>query len=191
MRLGEDGTRRDFFRDTLGRIAQEVAERTERRVAPGRYFRPPGAIDEISFLAKCTRCDACADVCPVDAIARAPARAGLAAGTPVIDPVLQPCVVCEDIPCAAACPTGALLMPRNGWAGYAMARLELDPERCIAFHDQECGVCVRVCPVGNAALAEDAEGRPVIKVEGCDGCGVCVKACVTAPSSLELHLEDR
>ncbi|HYU37390.1 MAG TPA: 4Fe-4S binding protein, partial [Gemmatimonadales bacterium] len=86
--------RRGFFREAMIQLAREVAERTEQRVAPRRYFRPPGAADEIAFLASCTRCGDCMPVCPVHAIIKAPPGAGLAAGTPIIDPAIQACVVC-------------------------------------------------------------------------------------------------
>ncbi len=187
---GGAGDRRDFFQETLGRVAQEVARRTEQRVAPKVYFRPPGAIDELPFLAACTRCGDCIEVCPVDAIAKAPPGAGFAVGTPIIDPLVQPCTVCDDMPCANVCPTQALVVPDRVWEGYRLARLELTPERCIAFQGVECGVCARACPVGDRALSLDTKGRPVIKIEGCVGCGVCVRACVTAPSSLQLHLTE-
>ena len=67
-------------------------------------------------------------------------------------------------------------------------QLELVPERCIAFQSVECGVCARVCPLGEQAIGLDDAGRPVLYAEGCVGCGVCVRACVTTPSSLRLHL---
>ncbi len=185
--LGEEGDRRAFFRDTVGRLADEAVRRTERRVSPLPVLRPPGAIEEIGFLAACTRCSDCIDVCPPRAIVKAPSGAGLAVGTPMIDPSRQPCVVCIDMPCARACPTGALVPPEQLWEGYRMATLELVPERCIAFQDIPCGTCARVCPVGDAAIAIDAGGRPVIHKEGCVGCGVCVRACPTTPSSLKLH----
>jgi ferredoxin-type protein NapG len=185
--LNADGTRRDFFRSTIGRLGREVADRAERRVVVERYFRPPGAVDEISFLSLCTRCDRCVEVCPPHAIVKAPAAAGLAAATPIIDMARQPCTVCADMPCAAACPTGALVVPERRWEGYRLGWLELVPERCIAFHEVECGVCARACPVGDRALALDDRGRPVLKAEGCVGCGVCVRACVTTPPSLTLH----
>jgi MauM/NapG family ferredoxin protein len=185
---GQAGGRRRFLQETLGRVAGEVAKRTERRVAPRLYFRPPGALDELPFLAACTRCSACIDVCPPHAIVKAPPGAGFAVGTPMIDPVIQPCTVCDDMPCAAACPTDALEVPERLWEGYRLASLELVPERCIAFQGVQCGVCARACPIGDDAMSLDDKGRPVIKVEGCVGCGVCVRACVTAPSSLKLHL---
>jgi MauM/NapG family ferredoxin protein len=180
--------RRWFFRDAFGRLAREAARLAERRIAPRRYFRPPGALPEVEFLAACTRCGDCMPVCPVHAIIRAPAVSGLAAGTPIIEPSVRACVVCADMPCARACPTGALVPPPDGWAGVHMGVLELDPARCITFHGASCGVCARACPVGERALAMDAAGHPVIKAEGCVGCGVCVTACVTAPSSLALRL---
>ena len=182
------GDRREFFRETLGRLAREVARHAEERVLQRRWFRPPGAITEVAFLAACTRCGDCIDVCPVHAIVKAPANAGLAAGTPHIEPTLQACVACEDMPCAAACETGALVVPSDMWASIHMGILELDTDRCITFQGQACGVCARSCPVGERALAVDDRGHPVLKPEGCVGCGVCVTACVTTPSSLKLRL---
>jgi len=180
--------RRGFLQDTLGRLLREVAERTEERVAPRRWFRPPGAAPEVAFVAACTRCGDCIDVCPVHAILKAPANAGLGAGTPYLDPAAQACVVCVDMPCAAACETGALVVPEDMWASIHMGVLELDPQRCITFQGSACGVCARACPVGERALAMDDRGHPVLKPEGCVGCGVCVTACVTIPSSLKLRL---
>jgi len=181
------GGRRKFFQDTFGRLLHEVVEHTEHRVAPKRWFRPPGAIEEVAFLGACTRCGDCIDVCPVHAILKTPASGGgLGAGTPYIDPAVQTCVVCEEMACAAACETGALV--HQPWEGIRMGALELDPLRCITFQGSQCGVCARACPVGERALALDDRGRPVLKPEGCVGCGVCVTACVTLPSSLKLRI---
>ena len=179
--------RREFFQSTIGKLLHEVARRTEERVAPRRWFRPPGAADEVAFVAACTRCGDCIDVCPVHAILKTPANGGgLAAGTPYIDPTTRACIACEDMPCAAACETGALT--KVPWDTVHMGILELDPQRCITFQGAECGVCARACPIGEKALALDDRGRPVLKPEGCVGCGVCVTACVTIPSSLKLRL---
>lgn len=144
---------------------------------------------EAAFLAACTRCGYCMEACPVQAIVAAPSSAGLSAGTPVINPLTQPCVACEGMFCATVCPTGALVAPADGWATERLGELSLDAARCIAFQGIECGVCVRTCPVGPAAMELDAQGRPVI-LPGCVGCGVCVRACVTSPSSLALSLGD-
>jgi ferredoxin-type protein NapG len=185
LRRGE-GNRRSFFRTTVGRVAEELAKHAEARVVQQRLLRPPGALDEVSFVAACTRCGECMQACPVSALLKAPSSAGFAAGTPYIDPHIQGCVACPDMPCAASCPTTALSVPESGWVGVKLGRLELNPDRCIAFHGSQCGVCADACPIGEAALTIDSGGRPVIRAEGCVGCGACIRACVTNPSSLAL-----
>ena len=190
VRLG-DGNRRDFFRDSLGEWFGRVIESAEERVVAKRYYRPPGALPEVGFVAACSRCGECINVCPVHAIVKVPPDGGFAAGTPHIEPAYQPCIACPDMPCAKACPTGALTVPEQGWQGLHMGTLELLTDRCITFHGSECSVCAKACPVGSAALTTDAGGHPVIRAEGCVGCGVCVRACVTSPSSLVLSQVER
>jgi MauM/NapG family ferredoxin protein len=185
--LPDFSDRRALFRSTAGRWLEHLMEQAERRVAPKRYLRPPGALPEMAFLSACTRCSECVTVCPPFAIRKVPAGAGLQAGTPYIDPALQPCTVCETMPCAKACPTGALTLPSQGWTGYRLAALELVPERCVTFSGTACRACADACPVGESALAIDEDGHPVLKAEGCVGCGVCVRACITSPSSFLLR----
>jgi len=125
--------RREFFQRAFGKILGEVAKRTEERVAPKRWFRPPGAAPEMAFVAACTRCGDCIDVCPVHAILKTPANGGgLAAGTPYIDPRPAPCIACEDMPCAAACETGALTkvpwIPFT-WASWSSIHSAASPSR--------------------------------------------------------------
>jgi len=182
-----DGDRRDFFRNLVGDWIDDLVRKTEEKVVQKRYHRPPGALPEVAFLTACTRCGDCGAACPPHAIQFASPVAGLASGTPFFDPRLQPCIACPDMPCAAACPTEALTVPENGWAGVHLGVLELLPERCITFQGSECSVCATACPVGPEALAMDEAGHPVIHAEGCVGCGVCVRACVTAPSSFKLR----
>jgi MauM/NapG family ferredoxin protein len=179
--------RRDLLRNAVGKWIERAVDATEARVAPHRYHRPPGALPEVGFLAACTRCGECLPVCPAKAIIRVPTEGGLAAGTPAIEPAVQPCIVCTDMPCVAACPTGALAPPAHGWRGLKLGRLELVPERCVTFSGTACGVCAEACPIGPDALTMDAGGKPVLKAEGCVGCGLCVRSCITAPSSLVLH----
>ena len=184
--LGLPGDRRDFFRQSIGEWGERLLQQTEKRLVPDKRGRPPGALPEVAFLAACTRCGACEPVCPPHAIKYLPASSGLAAGTPWIDPKSQPCIVCEDMPCVRACPTGALTAPEHGWLGYRMGVLEFVPERCVTFQGTSCRVCVDACPVGERALALDEGGHPVLRREGCVGCGVCVRECITSPASFEL-----
>jgi MauM/NapG family ferredoxin protein len=182
------GDRRDFFRQSFGEWAERMLERTEERIVQQKYFRPPGALPEMAFLAACTRCGACESVCPPHAILPVLSSGGLAAGTPSIDPRTQPCIACADMPCVRACPTGALTLPPNGWEGYRMGALEFLPERCVTYQGTACRVCADACPVGEKALAIDDNGHPVVRPEGCVGCGVCVRECITSPSSFHLTM---
>lgn len=179
--------RRTVFRESFGEWVKSLVEKTEDRLIQQRYVRPPGALPEVAFLAGCTRCGACAPVCPPHAILTVPPAGGLAAGTPYLEITSQPCVACADMPCVAACPTGALTLPANGWTGYRLGFVELVPERCVTFEGNPCRVCVDACPIGERALGQDEAGHPVLKREGCVGCGVCVRECVTSPSSFQFH----
>lgn len=181
--IDRPGDRRGFFRQLFGDAVEQMAKATEAKVVQQRYVRPPGALSEVSFLAACTRCGDCAKACPAGAILHVPPRGGLAAATPYLEPGRIPCLACPDMPCAAACPTEALTVPTTGWTEVRLGRITFHPDRCITFDDQPCDVCVTACPVGPTALAQDADGRPVLKAEGCVGCGTCVRGCITVPSS--------
>lgn len=175
--------RRSFFSQGFSRALREIVGAVEQRVVQAQYVRPPGALPEAAFLAACTRCGACAEVCPVHAITKLPPATGLAAGTPMLDVAVTACIMCETMPCAAACPTPALDVPAWGWRDAKMAQVSIDASRCITYRDVECGICARVCPVGEDALKMDDRGRPVIGA-ACTGCGQCLNACVTTPTSL-------
>ncbi|MBM3907041.1 MAG: 4Fe-4S dicluster domain-containing protein [Gemmatimonadetes bacterium] len=175
--------RRGFFSHGLSRLLGQVVDAVSDKVSPVPYMRPPGAIAEAAFLAACTRCKECGAVCPAMAIRMLPTSAGIAAGTPVLEVDDRACIMCADMPCVTACPTGALLAPQHGWADVRIAKIGVDDRRCIAFQGIECGVCARVCPVGDAAIQLDDKGRPFIGA-ACTGCGKCVTACVTTPSAL-------
>lgn len=167
------------FRKVLGRAVDTVSD----RVVRSRYVRPPGALPEATFLAACTRCGECERVCPVQAIRPLTTEHGLAAGTPALDVNYTACVMCTDMPCAVACPTDALEVPEDRWRSVRMSAIAIDTERCITYRGTSCAVCAHVCPVGDAALAIDSSGHPVLG-ESCTGCGVCINACVTSPSSI-------
>ena len=147
----------------------------------GQYIhRPPHAVPESEFVAGCTRCDACIDVCPPHAIFRIPESEGLLAGTPIIDPSGQPCIMCEDMPCVAACEAGVLRLD----APVAMALAEINTNTCLAHHGTVCTACVDQCPVENCMTMEG--GRPKIDAETCTGCGVCLYVCPVEGSAINL-----
>ena len=74
----------------------------------GFTHRPPHAVSESEFIAGCTKCDACIEVCPPHAIFRTPDSEGMLAGLPIIDALTQPCLMCSDLPCVPVCEAGVL-----------------------------------------------------------------------------------
>ena len=74
--------RRSLLRSGLDRWVKYIVSDAESRLVSKKYFRPPGALPEIGFLAACTRCGKCAEVCPPRAILTVRPDGGLAAGTP-------------------------------------------------------------------------------------------------------------
>lgn len=134
-------------------------------------LRPPGAIDEPAFLEGCTRCNDCAKVCPVDAIFPAPAIMGAIRDTPMIDPMSAACVMCEDMPCIAACEPKVL----RAEAGLKMGVAKIKPMNCLAFGGTICTVCSERCPVEGAITI--VQGRPIIEEDICTGCGTCQYVC--------------
>ncbi|MDG2053674.1 MAG: 4Fe-4S binding protein [Phycisphaerales bacterium] len=133
--------------------------------------RPPGAIDEEMFLDQCTRCGDCIEACPPSAILAAPEAFGRAAGTPIIDPRIQACVMCTDTPCIASCEPDVLRDDLPLTMGSAM----IVPSDCLAFLGQSCTQCTDACPVTGALDLTD--GLPSINNEHCTGCGVCHQVC--------------
>lgn len=149
-----------------------------RRTIP--VLRPPGAIEEASFLDGCTRCDLCRQACPHDAIIHAPQRLREAAGTPVIDPDHQPCMMCTDFPCITACEPNVLtsLIPK------LMGTARITEHLCLPHHGTTCTVCSERCPVSGAIDVTD--GKPTINEKQCTGCGVCRHVCPAPENAILL-----
>jgi polyferredoxin len=166
-----------------------------------RLVRPPGALEESDFLARCIRCGECMKVCPNNALHPSWQEAGLEGfWTPVVVPRIgycEPsCVLCSQV-----CPTGAIweITPQAKSWGVGVSG-DAKPIRIgTAFYDRgrclpwamatECIVCEEWCPTSpkavylQAAEAIDARGQgkvvkqPRIDPERCVGCGACEYAC--------------
>ena len=221
----ESGIQFRFFPAAPGSGAIEGADLKRRRVLAGlaagavsipllrantglsaepheRLIRPPAALDQKQFLARCIRCGECMKVCPNNSLQPALAEGGLEGlWTPVLTPRIgycEPsCVLCSEV-----CPTGAIwkLTPKEkGWVvgvgqGDAKAvRLGTafyDRGRCLPWAmATDCIVCQEWCPVSPKAIylqeAEivDADGnkkvvkQPHVDPSRCVGCGACEYAC--------------
>lgn len=168
------------------------------RALPAEALRPPGALPEDAFLAACIRCGLCVRDCPYDTLSLAELGAdGPATGTPFFTARKVPCEMCDDIPCVAACPTGALDpgLTRIDDARMGTAVL-VDQENCLNFQGLRCDVCYRVCPVidkaitlelsHNARSGHHAIFAPTVYAEHCTGCGMCEKSCVLPEAAIKV-----
>ncbi len=152
-------------------------------------LRPPGALDEPEFLAACTRCGQCVEVCPHGSLELAGHNAGVAAGTPFVDPREHPCLLCERQPgllCIDICPTAAL-QPVAELSDIRMGTAVIDVETCFAFNGVSCRSCWHTCPFPDKAITFDDLLRPVVHAEHCIGCGICTQACPTSPTSIPIR----
>lgn len=166
--------------------------------ADARALRPPGALPEDDFLATCVRCGLCVQACPYGTLSLAEWGQEAAVGTPYYTPRQTPCYMCRDVPCARACPTGALDrdIPSITDARMGLAVL-VGHEDCLNYKGMNCSICVRVCPIrGKAITLEPGEwkGRkikiPTVHSEYCTGCGTCEKHCVTGHASIRVLPRD-
>jgi MauM/NapG family ferredoxin protein len=143
------------------------------------YLRPPGAVPEEIFPAKCIRCGRCAEVCPYKSIRPLDLHAGVYAGTPMIDVTDVPCWLCMK--CVEVCPTGTLRRVEQKEVRMGVAII--DKHACMTWKGAGllCRTCYNVCPFKETAIKLD-ELRPVVVSDACVGCGLCVHGC---PVTLE------
>lgn len=172
-----------------------AAERNE------RLLRPPGALDEEFFLARCIRCGECMKVCPNNALQPALTQAGIEGlWSPILVPRLGYCET-SCVLCSQVCPTGAIweITPKEkGWS-VEISAVSKPVRLGTAFYDRgrclpwamatDCIVCEEWCPTSPKAVylreAEviDAGGnvkqvkQPYLDPSHCVGCGACEHAC--------------
>ena len=137
-------------------------------------IRPPGALDEDRFLARCIRCGQCMRICPTNIIQPALLEAGIQGlWTPAINYRLgrsgcQPnCIACGQV-----CPTAAIRplsldekLGRGDFASQGPLRLGtafVDPGRCLPWAlDRPCLVCHELCPVSPKAIFTRTVFQPI------------------------------
>jgi polyferredoxin len=217
--LPTDFTRRELIASFVGGIALmplfRLAFAGEKPAAgeglrvnepQARIIRPPGAIDERDFLAKCVRCGECMKVCPENAIQPLLFQQGLeSVWTPTIVPRIGYCEYQGDCRlCIQACPTRALgELTAEEKKRFVIGKSQVDRNTCIPWRswalygaaaewddEYNCGVCEEHCPSrstadgGKAIRYTKAEGpdghtfnRVYVVEEVCVGCGQCENVC--------------
>lgn len=198
----ESGTgvsRRQF----LGGIAAGAAGLAALRLTGARSgrghparIRPPGALEEGEFLARCLKCGACIKACPTGVLQPALTEAGIEGlWSPVLDMRRGYCELNCAL-CGQVCPSGAIrrltLAEKNGSAEHAPVKMGtafVDRNRCLPWSfGRDCRVCQEVCPVSPKAIydvaapAGTAEGgagirAPLVYANRCIGCGLCEHSC--------------
>ncbi len=178
-------SRRAFITGGFLRQAAPPAAVVPRPAFP--VLRPPGAVAEADFLAGCTRCGDCIRACPHQAIRLAPDRLRAAAGTPIIDPTAQPCLMCTDTPCITACAPAVLQRaPETPVPAIGLARIATVD--CLAHQGTTCSTCSERCPVEGAIRLTGS--RPQVVPDACTGCGICHHVC-PAPRNAVLIMPTR
>ena len=139
-------------------------------------LRPPGAIMEAQFESICTHCGSCMEACPAQAIS--PISEGIGAGTPYIDPLESPCVLCSGLKCTHACPSGAL-QPLSEPGQVRMGIAQIETTRCTAYRGLPCRICYEVCPIPDVVKLSRGKHAfvPVAGEAHCVGCGLCQYHC--------------
>ncbi|MBU1052264.1 MAG: 4Fe-4S binding protein [Proteobacteria bacterium] len=128
-------------------------------------IRPPGALEETGFLARCIKCGQCMKICPTNVIQPALTEAGIEGfWSPTLDFTIGTsgcqlnCVACSNI-----CPTSAIrpLSPdekvgKNKFASKGPVRIGtafVDMGRCLPWAmEKPCIVCQENCPVSPKAI---------------------------------------
>lgn len=143
-------------------------------------LRPPGALDEAEFLARCSRCGRCIKVCPSKCLKSMPLASGPAKFlTPYIVAREARCELTQD--CQRVCPTGAIA--RVPIANTLMGLAEIDRSRCLGWAEGKlCLLCQEQCP--QHAIDSDEKDRPSVRTKDCVGCGACENGCPLEPAAI-------
>ncbi|MBN2415887.1 4Fe-4S binding protein [bacterium] len=190
-----DGSRRRFIAaGAAGLVAAGLSGTAMTKPRDrGTVIRPPGAVQEQSFLDRCIRCGACIRVCSTSGggLQFATLQAGLEGlWTPLLIPETGYCEL-NCVMCGEVCPTGAIQpMTSEERLTVKLGTAHVNRDRCIPWYSGEpCTVCKEHCPLPENAIllvrgeTEHSSGghrtvqRPFVDETRCIGCGMCVSAC--------------
>jgi len=184
--------RRAFLQELIATAGLLVvgapAGKAARPSAGLRFLRPPGALAEEAFVARCICCGQCGEACPNRCIKFFSTQNGLASiNTPYIVPREQACILCMK--CGQVCPTGAL-RPIEREAGTIVAQVHMgtarvDERLCLSYQGKTCGVCYRACPLQDVAIRVGRLEQPHV-LAACVGCGLCERSCIQIPQAIRV-----
>jgi polyferredoxin len=161
-----------------------------RETGESLLVRPPGSVDEETFLRRCIKCGECMKVCITNGLQPTFLQAGFEGmWSPILVSRIGYCEFNCTL-CGQVCPTDAIEEleveeKKQRKIGLAF----IDQNRCIPYSFKiNCIVCEEHCPTTPKAIlfeeqtiaTEDGEKvnkLPVIDPEVCIGCGICEYAC--------------
>jgi MauM/NapG family ferredoxin protein len=175
-------------------INQATPRGKERGLVDPELIRPPGALPEAEFLARCVRCGECMKACPTNTLQPVWLKAGLEGiFSPVLLPRFAACAVNCNV-CGQVCPTGAIRdLPLNEKKHAKMGTAWISRQNCLVWEqDRKCLVCDEVCPY-NAISFQPVPGllnaAPVVVENKCSGCGWCENKCpVQGASAIRVNV---
>lgn len=190
-----DISKRRFFQGIIAGVAGLALVKTakSKNYNLGKIIRPPGSIQEDSFLDKCIRCQECVKICSSTGACLQPALLesnweGL--WSPVVVPRIGYCEYNCNL-CGKVCPTGAIIdLALEDKQKVKIGQAYFDKSRCIPWAAQkDCLVCEEHCPTFDKAIKFDIrEARgpdgeyclikfPYVDEVLCIGCGICENKC--------------
>ncbi|MCK9386791.1 MAG: ferredoxin-type protein NapF [Sulfuritalea sp.] len=139
--------------------------------------RPPWALAETVFPDVCTRCGACAPVCPTRIII-------IVRGYPEVDFRRGECTFCGA--CAAVCKDQALLHTEKGRHAKPWTIKAQISDRCATRQGVACRVCDDRCQVAAIRFSPRLGAPPMAEIDAtlCTGCGACLAPCPMKAISL-------
>lgn len=145
-------------------------------------IRPPGALPEPDFLARCLRCGQCMAACPTNTLQPIWFAAGTAG---IFSPSITPRRgACEPTctACGHACPNGAIrALPQSDKIHAKVGAARVLKEKCLAWEQERgCLVCDEVCPYNAIDLRrvpDNPVAVPFVQEDRCAGCGFCEHHC--------------
>jgi ferredoxin len=188
-------TRRGFATALFAGLGGGYLLRTHPQFSGKAYnpalIRPPGALAEEEFLAKCIRCGECMKVCITNVLH----PAGLEGGpegfwTPVMRMEIGYCEY-QCTLCGQVCPTDAIReLTLEEKQKVSMGLAFFDKNRCLPYaYHRSCIVCEEHCPVPDKAIwTQEVEvttrrgerivlKQPHVDPDLCIGCGICHHVC--------------
>ena len=134
---------------------------------------PPWSLPGESFIATCTRCDACINACPESILYKGDS------GFPEVDFKRGACTFCRE--CIASCQADAFHAAAaanknfyNAWNFVASVSSD-----CLSLQGITCRTCAEYCATRAIRFQLQLGGKalPVVSQAACTGCGACVKPC--------------